>query len=305
MATRHAPGRGPKRSEYDSSDRLPDIEMLLDRTVQEIQHIHLVRKRSKKTFDRLWERVCGKLAELGNASAYARWRRDDTLRNLDQFQKLDAAVAEAWAASVTPISSKDVVFDGRQFQRLREERSALKLEIEISIDHVLEVAVAYWIEAMNAYRDGDELRAMHALIRCHFNLGIAHALRMTHDTKEDDGRQSGQRERDALAGAVLNVMQNFTVTKSIYNENLLLEGITHAMEADPAYAEVLHSYDALVSNGKVTNDPISTRFPSRLKTWVTGKKPLYPHLALQFKNLAQQIEKKPATRNIVRRKANG
>lgn len=63
VATRHASGLRHKRSEYDSSDRLPDIDKLLDRTVQQIQRIHLVRKRSQKTFDRLWDQVCEKLAE--------------------------------------------------------------------------------------------------------------------------------------------------------------------------------------------------------------------------------------------------
>lgn len=244
---------------------------------------------------------------IGNASVYARWKQDDITRNLDQFQKLDAAAAEAWAESLKHINpevrSAGFVLDDTRFQRLREERSGLKSEIDVSIDSVLEVAIAYWIEAMDAQKDSDELRSMHALIHCHFHLGIAHALRMTHDAKADDARQSGQKERDALAEVVLNVMQNFTVTKSIYNEDILLESITHVIEDDPAHAEVLHAYDARASER--TKDSIGTRFPTTLKTWVTGKKPLYPHLAPQFQKLARQITKKPVTRNVVRRKANG
>lgn len=309
VVTQHAPCRGGKCSEYDSSDRLPDIASFLDSTVEKIQGIHLVRGRSQKSFDRLWEQVCAKLAELGNASAYARWKQNDTSLNLDEFQELDTAVAKAWALGLTPINPdvSDSYFfaDDRQFQRARKERSALKLEIDISIDHVLEVAIAYWIEAMNAHKHGDELRAMHALIQCHFNLGIAHTLRMTHDTKADDGRQAGLKERDALAKVVLEVMQNFIVTKSIHNEGLLLEGITHVLEADPTYEEVLRAYDAPAIGDERKKDSIGIRFPKTLKTWITGKKPLYPDLELQFQNLAKQIKKKPTIRNIVRGKVNG
>lgn len=309
VATRHAPGRGPKSSEYDSSDRLPDIEMLLDSTVQKIQSIHLIRDRNQKSFDRLWEQVCARLAELENATAYARWTQNETSLNLNQFQELDTAAAKAWALGRTPInpdvSDSYFFFDDRQFQRAKEERSALKLEIDISIDHVLEVAIAYWIEAMNVHKDGDDLRAMHALIQCHFNLGIAQTLRMTHDTKAEDGRQAGLKERDALAKVVLEIMQNFIVTKSIRNKDLLLEGITKVLEADSAYEEVLRAYDDPPIDGERKKDLIGIRFPKTLKTWVTGKKPLYPDLALQFQSLAQQIERKPTTRNITGRKVNG
>ncbi|WP_223572801.1 hypothetical protein [Xanthomonas citri] len=225
VTTRNTHGRGPKRGEYDSSDRLPDIAMLFDSTVQKIQSIHLVQERSQGSFDRLWDQVCAKLAELGNASAYARWKQNDTSLNLDKFQELDTAVAKAWSSGRTPINpdvkNSPFLFDGRQFLQVKEERCSLKLEIDISIDHVLEVAIAYWIEAMNANKEGNELRVMHALIQCHFNLGIAHALRMTHDTKADDGRQAGLKKRDALARVILEVMQNFTVTKSIHNEGHL------------------------------------------------------------------------------------
>jgi len=158
VATHHAPGRGPKRSEYDSSDRLPDIERFLDSTVQKIQSIHLIRERNQKSFDRLWEQVCGRLAELGNASAYARWKQNDTSLNLDQFQELDTAVAKAWALGRTPIkpdvSDSHVFFDDRQFQRAKERRSALNLEIDIPIDPVREVAIASWIEAITAHTRG-------------------------------------------------------------------------------------------------------------------------------------------------------
>ncbi|WP_407908211.1 hypothetical protein [Lysobacter claricitrinus] len=285
------------------------MEKLLEHTVQQIQRIHLVRKRSQKTFDGLWERVCVKLADLGNASAYARWKQDDITRNFGQLQKLDAATAEAWAASLTPLKPSDSdsrsVVDDRQFKQLLEERSELKPEIRISIDHVLEVAIAYWIEAMNAHKDGDELRVMHALIQCHFHIGIAHALRMTHDAKAADGSRSGQKERDALAKVVLTIMENYTVAKSIHSEEVLLESITDTLEADPTYAGVLSSYEARMPTKKLTKDPISTRFPTTLGTWVRGKDPLYPDLAAQFRKLARQIKKKPASRNIVRRKGNG
>lgn len=308
VATRHTPGRGPKPSEYNSSTRLPDIERLLDSTVQKIQDIHLIREHSQKSFDELWELVCARLAELGNAFAYARWRQNNTSLNLDKFQEQDAAVAKAWASGLTPIdadaSDSPFTFDDRQFRRTKEERSALKLEIDISIDHVLEVAIAYWIEAMNAHKDGDELRAMHALIQCHFNLGIAHTLRMTHETKADDGRRAGLKERDALAKAVLDVMQNFVVTKSVHSKDLLLEGIIQALETDPAYEEVLRAYDAPAIGDERKMDPFDIRFHKTLKTWVTGRNPLYPDLALQFQNLVQQIKKMATTRNIVRRKAN-
>lgn len=309
VATRHAPGRGPKTSEYDSSDRLPDIEEFLDSTVRKIQGIHLIRERNQQSFDRLWEQVCARLTELGNASAYARWKQNETSQNLDQFQELDTAVAKAWASGRTPIepevSDSPFYFDDRQFRRAKEERSALKLEIDISIDHVLEVAIAYWIEAMNAHKGGDDLRAMHALIQCHFNLGIAQTLRMTHDSKADDGRQSGQKERDALAETVLKVMENFIVDGQIRNVDFLLGRIIEAIEADPIHAEVLGKYDELVTRNRPAADAISARFSNTLLEWVTGKKQPYPEVTVAFRNLTRQIKKKRPNKNVARRKANG
>lgn len=295
MATHQAPSRGPKPSEYNSSVQLPDIERLFDSTVQKIQSIHLTqKKRSQKSFDKLWGRVCARLTELGSAFAYARWNQNNASLNLGKFQELDAAAAKAWAsgwtASDPDVSDPPFTFDDRQFRRAKEERSAQMVEIDISIDHVLEVTIAYWIEAMNAHKNGDDLRAMHSLIQCHFNLGIAQALRMSHDTKADDGRQAGQKERDALAEAVQEVMQKFVVTKLIHNEDILREKITHALEADPAYEEVVLAYDAPAIGNERTKDSFGIRFPSTLKTWVTGRKPLYPDLALQFQDLARQIK---------------
>jgi len=294
VATRRAPNPRHECDKYDSSDRLPRMEKLFDQTAQQIQWIHLVPGRSQKSFDRLWNQVCKKLTKFGNASAYARRKRHDLARNLDEFAKMDAAVAEAWASGLTPTSSAGTgsysAFDATQFLQLWEERSELRLAIDASINHVLEVAIAYWIEAMHAHLAGDDLRAMHTLIPCHFHLGLAHAFRMTHDTKAADGRRAGQKERDALADVVLNVMEGFKVSKSIHNEDHLLERITHVIEATPSYARVLHAYDALASAGKRTVDEIGIRFPSTLRTWVIGKKPLYPQLADAFQNLANQVK---------------
>lgn len=295
VPTAYAPTLPRDTGRYDSGERLPDLERLFDRTVNQIRHAHDTRQHGSKDFEKRWRQVCRDLSKRGNASAYARWKHSEAIA------KPINKISTAWA-KLKPFddsSSPDLfVFTGyEEFQAQKDKHTSLW------VDAPLEIAIAYWIEARNAYNQGHELRALHALLECHFYFGIASSPKTESESKRAVGRKSGQKERDALAGVVLNVMQNFTVAKSIYNEELLLESITQAIEGDPAYAAVLHAYDARPSER--TKDSIGIRFPTTLKTWVTGKKPLYPHLAPQFQKLARQITKKPATRNVVRRKANG
>ena len=306
VPTTYAPTWPRDTGRYDSSERLPDIEALFDRTLNQVRHIHEVRQRNPKPFDKLWEQVCKKLEELKNASAYSHWKQRDIIRNADEFTELDNKLADAWAQM---FDAKHVEIEARssaheKFSELQAERAKLTAVVRGAINDALEIAIAYWIEARNAHNNGDHLRALNCLIEAHFYLGITYSPKTDYEAKSEAGRKAGLKERDALAEVILVVMNNLSIDKSIRDQESLRGKILELIQADPAHAEVLQSYDAWATNGKHTEDSIQDRFSETLRKWLTGKIQPYKQVTALYRHLCRQMEASPIRKRSPR-KGNG
>ncbi|MCP1582064.1 hypothetical protein [Pseudoxanthomonas mexicana] len=305
--TTYAPTWPRDTGRYDSSERLPDIEALFDRTLNQIRHIHEVRQRNPNAFDQLWERVCQRLEELNNASAYAHWKQHDIIENSQKYVDLDTELGEAWEymLSVGEADSETRTAAHRKFSELQAKRAELTAVVKGAIDDALEVAIAYWIEARNAHNNQDNFRAFHCLIESHFFLGITYSPKTDYEAKSDAGKKAGKKERDALADAILDVMNTFIVDKSIRDEETLRGKIFELIQDNPGHREALVAFNEWATKGKSTENSLSDRFSETLRKWATGKNPPYPLIVTGYKRLHQQMRLERLNTNKRPRKANG
>jgi hypothetical protein len=291
---------------YDSSERLPDIEALFDRTLNQIRHIHEVRQRNPKPFDRLWTQVGKKLKELGNATAYAHWKQRDIIRNAEEFAELDAKLGKAWASLLDAGSADDATrkaADGA-FRELQKERAELTAVVKGAIDDALEIVIAHWIEARNAYINHDSLRALNCLIEAHFFLGITYSPKTDYEAKSEAAEMSGKVHRDAIAAAAVDVMKGIKIDKTLRGPDFLAGKIVQLIEADPSHAKALEAYGSATANGRRAKNSAADRFTNTLREWAEAKEPPYPELAARFRNLCRQMEETTGIRKASSRKAN-
>lgn len=309
VTTTYAPMWPRDTGRYDSSEQLPGIEALFDRTLNQIRHIHEVRQRNPRPFDRLLTQVGRKLKELGNATAYAHWKQRDIIRNAEEFAELDAKLGLAWASLLEAGSADGAACEAadKDFRRLQKERAELTAVVKGAIDDALEIVIAYWIEARNAYNNQNTLRALNCLIEAHFYLGITYSPKTDYEAKSEAGEKSGKKERDAIAAAALEVMDRIKIDKTLRSPDFLLGKVVEMIEADPIHAKALEDFSKLTAKGKRVQHPVSAgdRFANTLSKWITGKDQPYPRITTLYQHLCRQIEAAAHNRKRTPRKANG
>ncbi|KAF1727990.1 hypothetical protein CSC76_07755 [Pseudoxanthomonas mexicana] len=307
MTTAYAPTWPRDTGRYDSSERLPDIEALFDRTLNQIRHIHEVRQRNPKPFDRLWEQVVKRLKEFGNATAYAHWKQRDIIRNAEEFAELDAKLGEAWASLLEAGSADDAVREAADeaFRKVHKDRAELTAVVKGAIDDALEIAIAYWIEARNAHNNGDPLRALNCLVECHFFLGITYSPKTDYEAKSEAGEKSGKKERDAIAAAALEVMGRIKIDRTLRSPDFLLGKVVQLIEADPVHAKALEDFSQLTAKGRRVQNSPADRFSNTLNGWITDKEQPYPRITALYRYLCSQIEAAAHNKKGTPRKVNG
>ena len=222
---------------YQSTRTLPDLELVLDRSLRQIATSYESRGRSKKSFDALWRKVCKKLLQLKNATAYAHWKiHEDTVRNRHELNAAQIAVGEAWFSVEASEPSQDGSMrvysrHADDFEELQGRRVNLKPKIRATTDDAIEVAIAYWIEAKNACHAADHLRTLHSLIECQFFLGITFSAKTESESKSEAGRKQGQELRDRMARNAIQVMREIKVDKRMQDQDHLIGMIAQLIEA--------------------------------------------------------------------------
>ncbi|MGY3041434.1 hypothetical protein ACVWWQ_003066 [Rhodanobacter sp. TND4EL1] len=283
VPTAYAPTLPRHTGRYDSSERLPDLEHLFDRTVNQIRHVHDTRQHGSKDFEERWSQVCKDLSKRGNASAYARWKHERVLVTLTKRR------AEAWAKLelVDQLSSVEyhVSTGHEELQAEKDKHTTLWA------DAPLEVAIAYWIEARNAYNQGDEPRAFHALVECHFYFGVANSPRTESESKSTIGKNARKKERDAIAQVVVEVMRGINVDRTIRNQDELRWRIVDAIVSNAAHVEVLAAHDKKAVAGKQVINSTRDRFFETLRKWIVNNDQPYPEITKLFNRLSQQLSK--------------
>ena len=303
VTTTYAPKWPRDTGRYDSSERLPDIEALFDRTLNQIQHIHDTRKCSPE-FDHFWSNVCDNLKEKRNASAYAKWRQDAFVVRKMGYKTAQEELAKAWEKmiraehemhiGITDTEHRDAAHD--VVYRAQVERDKTVTAVSSPLGIALEIAIAYWIEGQNAYLSNDTLRAMHCLIEVHFFLGIVHSPRTESEAKSEAGAKSGKVVRDALAAAALQVMREIIVDRSLQGPDFLLGKIAHLISINPAYSGLLEALSNLNPNDRSAQWDASDQLAQRLRSWVRKKSPPYKELADVYNGICRKMEEISASR---------
>ncbi|WP_147300686.1 hypothetical protein [Lysobacter silvisoli] len=269
----------PDTGRYDSSERLPNLDLLLDSTLERIKHSRASHASDQTSFLQIWDKVCDKLCELKNASSYERWKtHEDVIKNQKWLAQFDNRIAAAWGNKRLD-----------EFDALREERKTVKPKVRATRDDALEIAVAYWIEAKNARNDLDDARVLHALIECHLYIGITQSTKSESESKSDAGKLTGLSARDEMVAVAIEVLRNMQVDKKM-KKDYLWEEVTKIIHSTPKYAGVLKDYDDQTKAGKKDVEPIFYRLTTTLKRWSAKKDPKYQELAAQYRQVCQRIE---------------
>ena len=277
---------------YESREHLPDLDLSLDQALRDIAYSHATRERSARSFEALWTKVCKSLKRCKNAFSYEMWKKSAVIKNTAAYQQLDERLAEAWARINTPPVGVTGPFspnqtDVAEFQKLTRDRAALKPKSSSSTDDVLEVAIAYWIEAKNARVNGDDARCLHALVKCALHLGMTLSAKTEAESKSEAGAMHGAELRGTVAAIATSVMDDLQVTRTMSDPITLVGTAVEVMLRDPAYAIVMMEYDKSATNGKKVKNHFSDRLTDTLIKWATTR--AYPELSRAFNSALARV----------------
>lgn len=288
---------------YDSCERLPDLDLLIARTLRQVEESHRSRERSSRSFETLWRKVCTQLAERGNAASFEYWKTtNEMVKNIAEIKALDAQIASAWM-SVKIIhgegeNSYTEYRHSENFEALQKKREEIKPRIKTAIDDLLEVAIAYWIEAKNARDQGDDTRALHSLIPCHLYIGMTLSPKTESESKSDAGSKRGKTQRDALVSVVVETMRSLEIDQKQADEDFLCGQIAELIEKSPEHSEALVEFDISATKGKKlqVRNRRADRFAETLRKWMNSKDPAFADLQIQRRRIAYEVGKlQPST----------
>lgn len=267
---RHATGT------YDSSDRLPTTALLFERLLARIRSAHENRNFDPCPFPELWEKTCKQLEKHGNATDHANWKVRRLLKNHKDFADLDDQIAEAWAGvQLSRIEGEGEYYRQvayTKLQHLRLQRDTLKPKATINVDDALEIAIAFWIEARNAYNASDEPRALHALLEGNFYLGSTYSPITETEAQRARGKKGiDTTARDAIVAIAVEVVNSYTISRRITIADELCAVIADLIALDPKYSDAVAAYKNWNSNGSATFTSVSERMHDMLMALIEKK----------------------------------
>lgn len=271
---------------YESAT-LPNLDQLLDRTLDAIEQSHNLRERSSRSFDALWGKVCEGLKDKKNATSFEHWKNASLLKNRKRLLELETRVKDARVKRFSPERQDDPALraeDIKTHEDVERERANLKPKIKVTTDDILEVAIAYWIEAKNARDSGDDMRCLHALIECWTNIGTTRSTKTESEAKSDAGAKQGKRKRDAIADIVTNEIRAIILTREMMDPIYLLGSVLSNIQRNPDYAHALKDYEAHAVAGKKVGDDFEDRMVATLLRWATRKDLGYTELATAYES---------------------
>lgn len=261
---------------YDSSDRLPTTALLFERLLARIRSAHENRKFDPCPFSELWERACKQLTKHGNATDYANWKARKILKNSKAFADLDDQIAEALAGvQLSRIEGEGAYYRQvaySKLQHLQLQRDTLKPQATIDVDDALEIAIAFWIEARNAYNASDEARALHALLEGNFYIGTTYSPITEAEAQRARGKKGiNTTPRDAIVAIAVEVVNCYTISRNITIADELCAVIADQIALDPKYSDAVAAYKNWNSKGSAADSSVSERMHEMLMALIEKK----------------------------------
>lgn len=277
VATTLHPSNQRPTGKYNSSGMLPNMGMLFDHLLSMIRSAHENRQYQPSPFPALWERTCTRLEKHKNATTYEKWKLTSILNNADELRKIDDEIADVWAYVQRTRNKKKhgahrKVAAGR-LKELRLKRQSFKPKAEVEIDGALEISIAFWIEARNAYNVKDEERALHSLLQCSFYLGTTHSP-VTESEAQRGRRLATTRDKPRLAilQAAIEVIETFKVTRIIRHQETLCGEISLLIANDPKYSKAVIDFAKWNNKEPSTQEQVSERMQETLFQCAKGRR---------------------------------
>lgn len=286
------------RGKYESGE-LPSLDLLLDRALNDIEHLYNSRGRSRRSFDSYWKSVCKDLRVKKNATAFEHWKRASTIKNHHELVALEKDKCAVLARLSSPERQADPILRQKDLEADKEVEHKIgnfKPKVKVTTEGILAIAAAYWIEAMNARNSGDELRALHALIECYTNIGATLSTKTEAEAKGEAGAKQGKRIRDAFANHAATVLTKMEVDRHMAEPTFLLDCVVQQMQRDPSQAKVLVAYNSHVTAGKKNEGAMAERLADKLLAWATRGDSPYPKLQIAFRDAQRRAEQKKNSR---------
>jgi len=296
VPTQPRPSNHHATGTYDSSDRLPTTGLLFERLLARIRSAHENRNLNPVPFRALWKKALSRLKSKGNATAYANWKINNLVKNIKDFKDLDDEIADAWAGvQLSRADEDDIHYRRVAYSKLRHlqlRRDQLKPDTTFKIDDTLEIAIAFWIEARNAYNSSDEARAMHALLECNFYLGAAYSPTTAAELQRSNGIKSfDPGPKNAIVAAAVDAIGNYQATGTLHHPDELCGRIAQTVEFEPKYSDVVAEYRNWKSDGVAADVEVGDRIYNLLSS-LTEKKngsTEYPEFRKAFEGLFKRV----------------
>lgn len=277
---------------------------MFDRLLNQIHSVHNRRQNDPRPFEELWAKTCTELTKQKNATNYARWKQQSIIKNARDYQALSNEIAETWAN--TTAGTED---DGLQtcsfaahehFDELIRQQNALRPRAKSNIDDILEVSIAYWIEARNAFDLKDSTRALHALLECNFYLGMTYSPKTESESKREIASKAPLSSRDALEEVAFEVMRDFIVPDKLESMEFVLEEIVKQIRVHSRGADSLQAYDEHVQKRKPTIEHIDNRVADALAKWGKSGKP-YKRMKPVYDRIRKEFEQKQPKKSLTKK----
>ena len=258
---------------YDSSAQLPSATALLERTLLQIKAIYEERGAAEESFEERWLSATIKLQECGNATSYRRWK-EERARPEDELRLFLLAFIK---------SRKDSVATRKEGHE-KWLRQATR--------EVTDIAIGYWVEAKNAAVAGDEVRMLHALIECHYYIGIINSP-MTHsEAMRAQGSKQGLQARKALEQAAIEVLNSWMENRpketpatkprkpvKPFEKESMMGHLAQELLSTPRHQAVVAEYDKGATNGKTVENDLVLRLTDTLLRWATEEARKHPEFS--------------------------
>jgi hypothetical protein len=262
---RALPRRG--RGRYDSGETLPSTTALLERTLIQIISIYEERAGAKESFEQRWQGAIEKLREFGDATSYRVWKEERAHPESELQEFLRDLRASTGG---TPVPKK--ADHGEWLKKATQE--------------VTDIAIGYWIEARNALDSGEEPRALHAMIECHYFIGIINSPLTHSEAMRAQGGKQGRTKRQAVEqvakqtlASLLEGRSRGTEAPSFSSKLEMMSAVADKMLMAAEHKSIIDAYDKQAVQGRGASEDQKFRLTRTLLRWASSEAKKHPEFS--------------------------
>ncbi|MGV7172375.1 hypothetical protein ACWA43_00310 [Xanthomonas axonopodis pv. ricini] len=183
------------------------------------------------------------------------------------------------------------------FLKSRKDSAATRKEghekwLRQATREVTDIAIGYWVEAKHAEVAADEVRMLHALIECHYYIGIINSPLTHSEAMRAQGSKQGLQERKALEQAAIEVLTSWmenrpkqvSATKprkpvKPFEKESMMGHLAQELLDTPRHQVFVVKYDESATKGKTVENDLIDRLTDTLLRWATKEARKHPEFS--------------------------